>query len=60
MLLSEQLIGALLELDEAGAPDSEYRKLFSTASKRPLKRGETWRQRLLGWINHEIEREARA
>ena len=43
----------LAELDARGAPDAEYRSAFSTGSKEPLKRGETWRDRLVSWVTQE-------
>lgn len=46
----------LAELDEAKAPDNAYRVAFSTGSKIPNKRGQTWRGRLVAWIERDIER----
>lgn len=43
----------LAELDKQNAPDIEYSKAFSTYSKTPLKKGETWRQRLVNWVKSE-------
>jgi hypothetical protein len=43
----------LAELDGRGAPDLEYRSAFSTAAKNPLRAGETWRGRLMAWVNGE-------
>jgi hypothetical protein len=36
---------AIRELEARKAPDAEYRALFSTLSKRPLRRGQTWKAR---------------
>jgi hypothetical protein len=45
----------LAELDarNAPAPDSDYRAAFSTGARNPLKPGETWRGRLVEWVNSE-------
>jgi len=43
----------LKELDEAKAPDSEYRACFSSWTRERLKRGETWRDRLVRWAEYE-------
>jgi hypothetical protein len=40
----------LAELDARNAPDADYRTAFSTGSKEPLAPGETWRQRLVDWV----------
>ena len=49
MFLAEYLTKALAELDARRAPDAEYREMFSTGSKQRLRRGETWRNRLVAW-----------
>jgi hypothetical protein len=41
------------ELDRANAPDEAYRDALSTGSKDPLKPGETWRDRLVKWVDQE-------
>jgi hypothetical protein len=41
------------ELDRANAPDEAYRDALSTGSKDPLKPGETWRDRLVKWVEQE-------
>ena len=40
-------------LDQAGVPDIQYRSLLSTATKKPLKKGETWRGRILKYLEQE-------
>ena len=40
----------LAELDARGAGDTAYRQAFSTFSKTPLRKGETWRQRLVDYV----------
>ena len=37
----------MAELDARSAPDSEYRSILSTGAKDPLRKGETWRGRVL-------------
>ena len=51
--LAQALREALTELDTAKASDSAYREMFSTFVKKPLRPGETWRQRLLQWCERE-------
>jgi hypothetical protein len=41
------------ELDRINAPDEAYRDALSTGSKDPLKPGETWRDRLVKWVDQE-------
>ncbi|MGB0065262.1 MAG: replication initiation protein [Terracidiphilus sp.] len=43
----------LAELDARGAEDTEYRAGFSTGSKTPLRKGQTWRGRLVAHIEKE-------
>jgi hypothetical protein len=43
----------LAELDRTNAPDEAYRDALSTGSKDPLKPGETWRSRLVKWVEQE-------
>ena len=43
----------LASLDRANAPDEAYREAFSTGAKNPLKPGETWRGRLVKWVEQE-------
>ncbi len=38
------------ELDARHAPDHAYRDILSTGGKDRLKRGETWRKRVLHYI----------
>lgn len=45
----------LAELDARNAPDADYRAAFSTGSKEPLGPGETWRQRLVDWVERTRE-----
>lgn len=45
----------LTELDGRNAPDIDYKVAFSTGAKASLKRGETWRGRLVEWVNQEHE-----
>ncbi len=52
----ERQTAILEELDARNAPDIAYRDAFSTGSKRPLKRGETWRDRLIAWRDREVKR----
>ena len=40
----------LADRDARGAPDAEYKAAFSTGAREPLKRGETWRDRLVNWV----------
>ena len=40
----------LAELDARKAPDADYRQAFSTFSKTPLAKGETWRGRLVDYV----------
>lgn len=49
MSLKEELESIITELDAVNAPDSEYQKRFSTFVKKPLRKGETWRSRLINW-----------
>jgi len=49
MTLKQELELIIAELDSANAPDSEYQKRFSTFVKKPLRKGETWRSRLINW-----------
>ena len=49
MTLKQELELIIAELDSANAPDSEYQKRFSTFVKKPLRKGETWRGRLINW-----------
>ena len=41
---------AVAELDAKHAQDSDYRMIMSTGSKGSLRRGETWRERVLANI----------
>ena len=41
------------DLDARGAEDTEYRAGFSTGSKTPLRKGQTWRGRLVAHIEKE-------
>jgi hypothetical protein len=43
----------LAELHAANSPDEEYRSAFSSFSKVPLKRGQTWRGRLVAMVERE-------
>ena len=45
----------LLELDQAQAPDQADRVAFSTFAKQALRKGETWRGRLIRWIEQQKE-----
>ncbi len=47
----------LQEFDARKAPDIDYRSAFSTGSKSSLRRGQTWRSRLLEWVNRERQRD---
>ena len=49
MTLKQELELIITELDSVNAPDSEYKKRFSTFVKKPLRKGETWRSRLINW-----------
>lgn len=40
-----------IELDKANAPDTAYRDILSTGSKRGLSMGETWRDRVIDYID---------
>jgi hypothetical protein len=44
----------LAELDADRAPDIEYRSAFSTGAKIALRKGETWRGRLLVLVARNI------
>jgi hypothetical protein len=44
------------ELDARKAPDEEYRSILSTGSKNNLKKGETWRGKVLSYIKDEVGR----
>jgi hypothetical protein len=46
----------LAELDAVGAPDGDYRAAFSSGSKDRLRPGETWRSRLVSWVERESGR----
>lgn len=48
---SDRWRDALDELDRTGARDTEYRDILSTGSREPLRRGETWRDRVVHYIN---------
>jgi hypothetical protein len=43
----------LEELDADGAEDIEYRDILSTGGREPLKKGETWRSRVVSYITGE-------
>lgn len=45
------------ELDKAGAKDTEYRDIMSTGGKDSLKKGETWRSRVLKYIDQDHARQ---
>lgn len=45
------------ELDRAGAPDTAYRDIMSTGGKDALKKGETWRSRVLKYIEMDRQRQ---
>jgi hypothetical protein len=49
MSLSQELKAIVAELDALNAPDESYRARFSTFVKKPLRKGETWRDRLIAW-----------
>ena len=50
--IAQQWMNRVYELDAAKAPDSAYRDIMSTAGKNPLKKGETWRERVLDGVNY--------
>ena len=51
MTLSQELKFIVAELDALNAPDESYRERFSTFVKKPLRKGETWRDRLVAWAD---------
>ena len=50
-------LAALDALDAANSCDKRYAEVFSTFVKVPLKRNETWRMRLVRWIEQEKRKE---
>lgn len=54
---SQELAKMVVELDKANSPDEGYRGLLSTMSKEPLRRGETWRMRVLFVVGSQMVRE---
>lgn len=53
---SDRWQGIVDELDAENAPDHKYRDILSTGGKDNLKRGETWRSRVLNYIRMDRER----
>jgi len=52
--LAQHLRETIMELDQATTtPDADYRAAFSTYAKMRLRRGETWRNRLIAWCERE-------
>ena len=51
MTLQQELRTIILELDLINAPDEAYKARFSTFIKKPLCKGETWRDRLMKWAD---------
>ena len=52
----ERWLLAVKELDKERAPDERYRSLLSTGTKIPLRRGESWRGRVIAWAERDIAR----
>ena len=46
-------------LDKANAPDIQYQEILSTGTKTPLRKKETWRERVLGYIDLQRANEAK-
>lgn len=55
----DRLKHILADLDALQALDIDYAKVFSTMQKQGLRRGETWRGRLVRWIE-QMEGQAAA
>ena len=57
--LAQDLRRTITTLDQCKSSDETYRELFSSFTKRPLRKGETWRKRLVAWCEREeqLERE---
>jgi len=46
------------DLDAIQAHDLEYRKLLATGSKASLKRNETWRSRVMRYVDNDKKRDS--
>ena len=57
MTLLQSLREKLASLDNANVSDLTYRSCFSSRAKEGLRRNETWRGRLIKWINQVEQRE---
>ena len=60
--LAQDIRATITELDRLNSGDEAYRQQFSTFTKQRLRKGETWRLRLLLWCEREelAEVEAKA
>jgi hypothetical protein len=57
---AETWAARVAELDAANAPDIEYQSILSTAAKNPLKEGQTWRGKVLKFIELAGKKQAEA
>lgn len=59
MSLSNELFIKIQNIDllDLADNDEQYRNIFSTGTKRRLRRNETWRQRALNWATSELRAE---
>jgi hypothetical protein len=55
--LSDVILAKIHELDAKAAQDQDYRGIFSTSAKYPLKRGETWRGKAATWAQDQKAKE---
>jgi hypothetical protein len=54
--LAQELRATILALNtKPGVVDDDYKAALSTLTKRPLRKGETWRHRLLCWYEREAK-----